>query len=81
MDKTLSKRERSLEKNRGLGPWLVAAMVLVIVLAVTGCARTLERSMATCAALDGSWDYTRAEGVEKFSCQRPAAVHTRAVSR
>lgn len=81
-DETLTKRERSIRKSEGmgLGRVLLVAAVVVLILAVTGCAGTLDRSVATCAGLDGSWEYTRAESVEKFSCQRQAA-HTRTVGR
>lgn len=61
----------------------IALIVAAIALAgcVSGCAISLEKSVATCAALDGSWEYTKAGDMEKFSCQRPATVSTRTVAR
>lgn len=78
----ITKQQRSVRKSKGLGWVLLAALVLIVVLALTGCAASLDKSVSTCAALDGSWEYTRAEGLEKFSCQRPAApAQTRTVAR
>jgi hypothetical protein len=76
-----SKRQRSEDKARGLGKWLLGACILVVVLAASGCAQitpTLDKAVNTCFALDGSPSYTRGEGVEKFSCDRPSVTAVRA---
>jgi hypothetical protein len=73
-----TKRQRSIEKNRGIGPWILAAAVLVVLLAITGCAGTLDKAVATCYALEGSPAFTKAEGLEKFECARPGLTTVRA---
>jgi hypothetical protein len=44
----------------------VAAVLMVA--ALSGCAGTLDKAMATCFALDKNPSYTRSEGFEKFEC-------------
>jgi hypothetical protein len=53
------------------------AAAVVLVLALGGCAGTLDKAMATCFALEGSPSYTRAEGIEKFDCQRAGSTYVK----
>ena len=76
MEWTSNKHHRQEESGKELGGLvrgiLFFAACLVVIWAATGCAGTIEKSEQLCAGLDGSWEYTRAEGVQKFSCARGA---------
>lgn len=81
MELTSNKSQRAEDERRDLGKTVVLfVLILVLVWTLTGCATVLEKSVAQCYALDGSPGYTRAEGVEKFSCERPV-IPTRAMAR
>ena len=54
------------------------ALAVLMVVVLGGCAGTLDKAVNTCFALDGSPSFTRAEGVEKFDCQRAGVVSARA---
>ena len=66
------------ETERGLLYFLGFFLLIVLLALLTGCAGTLDKAVATCFALDGGPSYTKAEGVEKFSCDRPNTISTRA---
>lgn len=55
MEQDYTKRQRSIEKNRGIGPWLLAMAVLVLILAVTGCTLMVskEERLANACYLNG----------------------------
>lgn len=77
-----TKRDRSVRKSM---PYLHGVLVIVLLClaaaVLSGCAGTLEKSVNTCAGLDGSWEYTKAGDIEKFSCNRPSSAVTTRTAR
>lgn len=80
METHLTERQRSEEGSKDFsGPILILFLVALVIAAfgLGGCSTTLDRSMATCFGLDKNPAYTKAEGLEKFSCEGSGTVSTR----
>jgi hypothetical protein len=63
-----NKAQRSADESSGLGKVLVAAALMILVLAFSGCAGTLDKTASICLGEGRDFEYTRAEGFEKASC-------------
>lgn len=56
-----------------------ALLVVILTLAVSGCAGTLDKVSAVCLGEGRDLEYTKAEGFEKASCTGGRSVNTSTV--